>query len=214
MSSPLLIFAKAPVPGYAKTRLIPALGEQGAATLQQRMINHVVEEARLSGVGPVTLYCAPDSYHPLFQQLQQDHGLGICRQQGADIGERMLHGFEQTLKESEMAILVGTDCPQLDAKQFQAVHAALQGSEAVVIPALDGGYVLIALRRAFLDHLPTLFRGIEWGSDQVMEATRMVLDRSGLEWAELSPLSDIDIEEDLALLPPQWGVSNPCGLCS
>ncbi len=204
MNSPLLIFAKAPIPGYAKTRLIPALGEQGAAALQQRMTSHVTKEALRSGVGPVTLYCAPDPGHPLFQQLQQEHDLEIQRQQGADIGERMMHGFEQALGNSEMAILVGTDCPQLDSELFQAVHGALQNSEAVVIPALDGGYVLIALRQAFLDHLPILFMGVEWGSDRVMEVTRTALDGLGLEWVELSPLADIDIEEDLALLPAQW----------
>ncbi len=207
MTTRLLIFAKAPMPGYAKTRLIPALGEQGAAELQQRMTRHVVEEALYSGLGAVTLFCSPDTNHPSFQQLQREHDLSLQQQHGADIGERMMHGFEEALGGCERAILMGTDCPQLDAGQFQAVHAALQRSAAVVIPALDGGYVLIALRRTLLDHLPTLFSGMEWGSDQVMETTRSRLESLNLEWEALPPLADIDTREDLVLLPRQWGIS-------
>ncbi len=207
MTTQLLIFAKAPIPGYAKTRLIPALGERGAATLQQRMTRSVVEEALRSAVGPVTLCCAPDPNHPGFRRLQQEHGITLKGQRGADIGERMMDGFEQALQEHEAVILTGTDCPQLDAGQFRAVHAALQRSAAVVIPALDGGYVLIALRRALLSHLSTLFSGIAWGTERVMEATRTRLENLDLEWAELPPLADIDREEDLALLPKKWALS-------
>ncbi|HEY9360355.1 MAG TPA: hypothetical protein VIQ50_07980, partial [Xanthobacteraceae bacterium] len=86
----IAVLAKAPLPGFAKTRLIPALGTEGAARLQARLVEHAVATACAARIGPVTLWGAPDESHPLFQAIGARLGVALARQDGGDLGERML----------------------------------------------------------------------------------------------------------------------------
>lgn len=195
----LLIFAKAPVPGQAKTRLIPVLGPAGAARLQKRFCRDMLASTTAAGLAPVELWCSPDTTHPFFASCRADYGVALRTQRGADLGERMRDAFERALASSRYAAIIGTDCPGIGRHDLRQTYQALDdGMDAVLGPALDGGYVLIGLSRP----APMLFAGVDWGSDRVLAQTRKRLAQYGLRWRELAPHRDVDRPEDLALLAP------------
>jgi len=190
----LLVFAKAPVPGQVKTRLIPALGAQGAAQLHRRLVGRTLEIAIEPGVGPVELCCGSEPDHPFFLECARRYPLLLAAQGDGDLGERMQRAFERALDACDWAILIGSDIPALDAEYLRRAAMHLRsGCAAVLGPAEDGGYVLIGLRRP----LPGLFRGMRWGSATVLAETRSRLDRLGCRAAELQALWDLDRPEDL-----------------
>ena len=188
--------AKAPVPGLAKTRLIPALGADGAAALAARMLQHTLAEALAAGLGPVTLCAAPDAAHAAFAELVDARPIALADQGSGDLGARMQRAFERALARHAGALLIGTDAPALDAAVLRMACARLQDHDAVVGPAHDGGYVLIGLRRAE----PRLFADMPWSTPQVLALTRERLREAGLRWAELAPLHDVDEPADLVHL--------------
>lgn len=192
----VIVMAKAPVAGLAKTRLIPALGAVGAAALAVRMLDHAVGEALAAGIGPVTLCGAPEVSHPAFVALARDARVQLQPQGEGDLGDRMRRAFERALATHDQAVLIGTDAPALDAAALRAAAAALDAHDAVVAPAHDGGYALIGLRRV----APRLFEAMPWSSAQVMALTRERLREAGLRWSELPALRDIDEPADLVHL--------------
>lgn len=191
--------AKAPVAGLAKTRLIPALGAEGAAALAARMLTNAVGEARAAGLGPVTLCGAPDVSHPAFARLVDDGGLALHPQGDGDLGARMQRAFERALATHERAVLIGTDAPGLDAAVLRAAAEALASHDAVFAPAHDGGYALVGLRRV-APYRSRLFEAMPWSTAQVMAVTRERLREGGLRWHELPLLHDIDEPADLVHL--------------
>lgn len=190
------VFAKAPVAGFAKTRLAPALGWRGAARLQRHLTLTTLGTARDAAVGPVSLWCAPDSRHRFFRALRLHCTLTCYDQQGATLGERMAAAFGRYLR-SRTLLLIGTDCPALTPGHLRTAAAALRTVDASFYPAADGGYVLIGLRRQH----PDLFEDVPWGTDLVMQETRRRLERLGWSWWEGKALHDIDTVDDLAYLP-------------
>lgn len=192
-STRLLVFAKAPEPGIAKTRLIPLLGAEGAARLQARLTRRALTTAQATGVGRVELWCAPDANHPFFAAVGAESGVVLQTQRGADLGERMLHAATESLARARYALILGTDCPLLAWTHFRRVLDELcWGREAVIVPAEDGGYVLLGLARV----APELFRGIDWGTDRVLAQTHERLASLGFRVSELEPLPDLDRPED------------------
>src|SRR5437868_3801239 len=107
---PVAIFARAPVAGAAKTRLISRLGAEGAAALHARLVERALSQALAAGLGEVTLWCAPDASHPFFADCAARFGVRLRAQRGADLGARMLHAFEVA---QGPLILIGSDCPML-----------------------------------------------------------------------------------------------------
>jgi hypothetical protein len=188
--------AKAPVAGLAKTRLIPALGAQGAAALASRMLRHTLAEARAAWQGPVTLCGAPDPTHADFVAAAADGRITLEPQGEGDLGARMRRAFERALAAHPAAVLIGTDAPELDAAYLRGACAALSKNDAVLGPAHDGGYVLIGLRRVE----PRLFEAMPWSTDRVLAFTRDRLREAGLRWAELPTLHDVDEPGDLVHL--------------
>jgi rSAM/selenodomain-associated transferase 1 len=188
----IAILAKAPVPGYAKTRLIPALGAGEAAALHGRLLHAAVRTALAAGIGPVTLWCAPDSDDPEFAACRRHGPLALALQPDGDLGTRMLAAFDP----ARPTLIIGSDCPALTAAHLHKAAAALAAHDAVLIPAEDGGYVLIGLCRA----VPSLFREIAWSTPQVLPATRDRLRSAGLTWQEMPQLWDVDCPADLARL--------------
>lgn len=195
----VIVFARAPIAGASKTRLIPALGEKAAAGLHARMIEHTLESlADLPADCDLQLWCAPDTSHPLFARLAGRHGLSLHSQRGNDLGERMYHALDTTLQQHDHAIVIGTDCPGLATADILAASDALKaGVDVVIGPAADGGYWLIGVRAVSA----TLFREIDWGSDRVCEQTRQRIDRLDWQQHSLRMQTDIDRPEDLARLP-------------
>lgn len=202
MKIDILVFAKAPIPGYSKTRLIPVLGADGAALLQQKMTEQIVQHSVISDLGAVSLYCVPDGSHHSFTKLQREYPLTLKIQQGDDLGERMSRAIRSELEGSDAVILVGSDCPQLDSTILCGVGSELRQSDVVIVPAVDGGYVLIAMRQSASTHLEAIFGGIEWGSSKVLAQTEKRLSDTGLGWYKFPELRDVDREEDLEYLPP------------
>jgi len=190
----IAILARAPTPGFAKTRLIPALGEEGAARLQQRLIEQAVATACAAGIGPVTLWVTPDESHPMFHTLRASAGIMLARQCNGDLGARMLAAIAAV---DGAALVIGTDCPALTADHLQTATAALHsGNDVVVFPAEDGGYVLIGMHQP----VPDLFADMDWSTASVMGETRRRLKQLGLTWQEPVSLWDLDVPNDLARL--------------
>lgn len=198
MSTPVdvVVLAKAPIAGLAKTRLIPALGARGAARLQRRFTLRALGTALRSEVGPVHLYCAPDTQHRFFRALARCGQVSLQSQAPSDLGERMrsalmLHHL------SRPCILIGTDCPALTPQHLKrAAHVLISGQDAVFVPAEDGGYVLIGLARP----VPGLFDGVNWSTPFVMDQTRQRLLLAHATWQEPAILWDVDTPSDLARL--------------
>lgn len=181
----VIVFSRAPVPGRVKTRLVPRLGEWGAARLHARLTAQALRTARAAGCGPVELHIT--ARHSLLR--------GATLQRGPGLGERMQHALAGALRRHRGAIIIGADCPALRAGDVRrAARLLAGGSEVVLAPAEDGGYVLIGARRV----RPALFSGIEWGAASVYRATTERL--SGTRWRALRELWDIDRPQDLERL--------------
>ena len=192
----ILVFAREPVAGKAKTRLIPALGPEGAARLARVMLGHALMEAAGAGIGPVELVGDP---HPDTWN-RPVRGMATSAQVGADLGERMGGAVERTLTGGERAIVTGTDCPRLDAARIGEAARSLDAHDAAIIPATDGGYVLIGFAR--FDR--SVFANVEWGNGDVLAATLANIEPLGWTVWQGEPLADIDDPADLKHVPATW----------
>ncbi|PCC97719.1 DUF2064 domain-containing protein [Halopseudomonas pelagia] len=189
---PLLIFAKAPIPGTVKTRLIPALGADGACSLYRQLLLHTLHQTQ-DWPGSRYLYCAPDTSHPLFARLASEHHLQLRQQHGDDLGSRMAQALAE---HADGALLIGTDCPLISTAVLQEADQALQTHDTAIIPSEDGGYVMIGQRRPD----PATFVGMSWSHSQVMADTRGRLEAAGKSLWEGATLWDLDEPEDLPRL--------------
>jgi rSAM/selenodomain-associated transferase 1 len=197
------IMAKAPIPGLAKTRLIPSIGAHAAAVLQERLTERTVATAFAANIGPVTLWCAPDPSHPSFRDLVTRTTVTLKRQPAGDLGARMLSAMAAA---NRPVLVIGTDCPAFTAEHLRAAANALHDGAAVVLtPAEDGGYVLIGARSARSE----LFTGIAWGTATVLAETQGRVSALHLASVELTPLWDIDTESDLARLEREYPELSP-----
>ncbi|HET7848840.1 MAG TPA: TIGR04282 family arsenosugar biosynthesis glycosyltransferase [Pseudolabrys sp.] len=188
------VLAKAPIPGLAKTRLIPEIGAHAAAVLQERLTERAIEAAVAADTGPATLWCAPEIDHFSFQNLAARLPITLKRQPDGDLGARMLAAIAAG---NCATIVIGTDCPSLDADHLRKAATALcREAEIVITPAEDGGYVLIGARRPH----PDLFEAMPWGTHLVLAETRARLAALRLRAQEFAPLWDVDRPADLARL--------------
>jgi rSAM/selenodomain-associated transferase 1 len=184
----VLVFARAPVTGRAKTRLIPRLGESRATHLQRRLTQRAVEVARAAF--PVELHGT--SRHRFFRRFAVTFRL----QKGGDLGERMHHALAAALRRHRAAILIGTDCPVLTAGDLRRAARLLCSHDVVLAPAEDGGYALIGMRKARAG----VFRNISWGESSVLGDTLARIGESNLSCALLRTVWDVDRPEDLERL--------------
>lgn len=199
----LVLFARTPVPGRVKTRLIPVLGEAGATALYRSLLERQLAlVAGYEGAVP-QLWIDGDDDEGLFTDFPGSvHG-----QEGADLGERMHLALTKALASSRHAVLIGCDAPGITPAYLDQAFAALAGGcEVVLGPARDGGYVLIGMQQS----QPALFRDIAWGTAGVMAQTRRVLAAMGWSWRELDIQQDIDGPDDLASLE-ELGIELPGG---
>lgn len=196
----IVVFAKAPVAGFAKTRLIPELGEEGAAALARQMLQHTVNEALGAHIGPVQLCVTPDQQHPVWPALNFPQTVAFSEQGDGDLGQRMARAAQRILHQSKLVLLIGTDCPQLDSARLRAAAQALLDNDCSLIPAHDGGYTLLGLRQ----YHPSLFTNIPWSTAEVAQITRERIQALGWALAEFPALRDIDEPADLTWLPDGW----------
>ncbi len=197
----LIVFTRYPEQGTTKTRLIPALGEKGAADFQRKMVEHTVALAMpLSTSREVTVEIRYDGGS---DRMMKDW-LGpnfVYRPQGrGDLGARMKRSFEDAFSEGvDTAVMVGTDIPELSPATLQKAFDVLNQKDLVLGPAKDGGYYLIGLKRNVQPrYLTELFSGIVWGKGDVLEKTLGTARRIGLRHSLLEELEDVDRPEDLS----------------
>ena len=192
----VIIFAKAPIPGLAKTRLIPVLGEEQSALLHAALAERAIVTAQKSGAEAVELCCTPNCDAAFFQYCAEDFDVTLTEQGDGDLGERMLRAFDDVLQEFDKAVIIGADCPAMTAKHIRSAAQALDDVDVVLMPAEDGGYVLIGATRTDA----RMFAGIDWGTPEVLSAQRLNLVSCGLKWLETDTLWDVDRPEDLERL--------------
>jgi rSAM/selenodomain-associated transferase 1 len=197
--------AREPVPGRVKTRLMPALSALQAASLHSAMVEQTARTICDSGIGEVRLWVDGDENHALFAHCRRMGVSAILPQCSGDLGRRMAAICEHCLAEASAVVLVGSDAPSIDAAYLQSASQALAEVDAVLGPALDGGYVLFGLRR----FAPELFTGISWGEDTVLEKTLEKLEALRWSYRLLETLADIDRPEDLRHLPDDLRMSLP-----
>jgi rSAM/selenodomain-associated transferase 1 len=202
----IIIFAKAPLADFAKTRLAPALGPDGAARLALALLKLTVAEAIEAKLGPVELCVTPSPEHPAWAELRRDWSEALWSDQGTgDLGQRMARAAQRGLDLGTPVLLIGTDCPALDRLQMSKGAQALDTHDMVITPASDGGYVLLGLNQ----FAPELFADMAWSTETVAAETerRAAL----LRWhvCVLETLDDIDEPGDLRHLPDQLRRSLP-----
>lgn len=197
----VLAFLRHPIPDLTKTRLIPALGAVGAARVYRRIADRVLDEVRrmqrpnLRRVAWVTPAGSLEDVRswvgPLFDLRPQPPG---------DLGRRLAVAFAAAFDEGAKSVIaLGTDCPWVTARLLDDAFEALVNHDAVLGPALDGGYYLLGLSR-----LLPVFEGIPWSTEQTAAATLARLAQSGARTQQLPPLRDIDSPDDLAALLVDW----------
>ena len=202
----IAVFAKAPIAGAAKTRLIPLLGAQGAADAQRAMTLHTLKTAHAAAPGQVSLWSAGEHAHPFFVECARRFELACHPQCEGDLGQRMAHCLRTQLQTNDTVLLIGTDCPVRTADDLCAAARALQGgAQMVFTPAEDGGYVLVGAKRHGADlsaGFAQAFTEIAWSTAQVMAQTRARLTalgwQRGREWHELPEQWDVDTPADYA----------------
>ena len=193
----LILFTRYPEPGKSKTRLIPALGPEGAAELQREMTAHTVKTALSAGGVPVEIRHAGGTQERMQKWLGEK--LQYREQCTGDLGERMADAFATAFSdEVGRALLIGTDCPEITEGILREAFEALRRHDLVLGPATDGGYYLIGMRRsAAARAVPCVFRDIDWGTDGVFKATFAKVEKLGLSCTLLALLDDVDRPEDL-----------------
>lgn len=190
----LIIMTRAPVAGKTKTRLIPLLGGEGAALLHTHLLDTLLTRLCKNTRVKITLCCTPDTSHPFFKRCQDEYGVVLRNQVGSDLGERMYNALHQSLTHHDYAIVIGSDILELTSEDIiVAIHSLESGMDAVINPAVDGGYVLLGLSQINV----SIFEGVSWGSSCVMKQTVNRLQEAGWKWRELRTLWDIDRPDDL-----------------
>jgi rSAM/selenodomain-associated transferase 1 len=193
----VIVFARAPLPGRVKTRLVPRLGEWGAARLQARLTRQTLRTALAARCGALELHGTPRARHPFFLECRKDFRLRLQEQRGRDLGERMYRALAAALRRYSAALLIGTDCPVLRPPDLRRATRLLRGGcDVVLSPAEDGGYALIGARRVSR----RLFDGIAWGESGVYAQTVERLRALGYRWRALCRVWDVDRPEDLERL--------------
>ena len=195
-STLLIQFAREPVAGAVKTRMVPHLSPGAACALHCELVLRTCGTLVAAGLGRVELAVAGNAGHPLFERCRALGVAGISAQRGRGLGARMYRALQEGLGRFERVVLVGSDCPGIDRDYLARALDALDRAELVLGPAMDGGYVLVGCRRVHRE----MFAGIPWGTASVYAETANALRQLGIEWETLPPLADIDRPEDL----PAW----------
>ena len=193
----IVVFAREPVLGQVKTRLEPVLGEAGCLALYRSMLGRILTTVRQASLAPLALWVSSNVSHEFF--LSYCNKTDIHLQIGQDLGQRMVRAARECLAVEgvDSLLIIGSDCPAMDAKYLAAALEALQvGNEVVIGPARDGGYVLIGLNSPH----EQVFKDIEWGTERVLKQTLARVTAAKLPCHLLESLWDVDTPEDLKKL--------------
>ena len=187
----LSVFAKSPILGRCKTRLIPLLGAKAALAAHCELVEHTLGQvAAVDGI-PASLWVTEiEQQTQLWSDTWQ---LPLVLQEGAGLGERMFRSLENLCGVARQgALLIGTDCPDIDASYISAAGARLLDHDVVLGPAEDGGYGLIGMHQAH----KALFQNIDWGTDAVAEQTLCAAEKLQLSVFQMPKVWDVDRPAD------------------
>lgn len=193
----IVLFAKAPLPGQAKTRLAPALGQAGAAKLAAAMLDLALRQALAADIGPVELCMSPAPGHAAWADVVLASSVHTSDQGEGDLGARLARAARRCIANGEAVLLIGADCPELDSARLRQAASRLAEHDAVLYRAHDGGYPLLGLTRFDA----RLFEAMPWSTSAVADLTLARLDRLGWKVWLGETLQDIDEPADLAFLP-------------
>ena len=189
------VYARDPEPGRTKTRLLPALGAEGACRCYLCLLDATLEQVAAARPDEIEVWSDREPRHDALGERARKLGARLRVQRGPELGARMAESLEDALADGVLPVLVGSDLPGLTAAHLAEAAAALRaGADAVFAPAEDGGYGLVGLARP----APELFRAVPWGTGEVMAVTRRR--GEGLRLVELDPVWDVDEPEDLKRL--------------
>jgi len=191
----VFVFTKPPIPGKCKTRLIPYLGEEGAAILQKNLIHSIIVNLSNFQLCPFEIWQSEQNKYFSDLVTKSKNNIEIHTQSGSDLGARMSDAFEKGLKRLSKVIIIGSDCVEYSKDYLTNAIQILDQHEVVIGPAYDGGYVLVGATRFYSE----IFEDISWGSGHVFTETIVKLQFNNITYSTLSPLNDIDTEEDLGL---------------
>ncbi|MDQ3388288.1 MAG: TIGR04282 family arsenosugar biosynthesis glycosyltransferase [Gemmatimonadota bacterium] len=192
----VIVFVRAPRAGTVKTRLAASIGDEAALRVYRRLAERAVSEATASGAVVLVRFTPADAGEELRKWLG-DQPVFLPQGEG-ELGARMERAFTEAFAEGySRVVIVGSDLPDLSAELLRRAFVALERAEAVVGPALDGGYYLLGLRES----LPEIFRGVPWSTVEVLACTLRALGEQGITPVILETLGDVDEAEDL---PPGW----------
>lgn len=191
--SVVLVFSKAPVAGEVKTRLVPHISFEQAARLHAELTRDRLQVCTEAGLCDVQLWCSPDLRHPFFAECRDRYGIELQTQKGGDLGERMSNAIKAMLGRYRKIIIIGSDAPALDGGAIDTAIAALDDNDIVLVPAEDGGYVLIGA----VTHREGLLADVPWGTENVLADTLRNVRQLGLEYRLNGECWDVDRPEDL-----------------
>ena len=206
----LLLFARAPVHGRVKTRLVPPLTEEGALRLYRAFLEDASRAYLAPGAWDSVLAADPDPEHPEFARLFAPPWRRRGQAAG-DLGRRLTAAFQQEFAAgAPAAVAVGSDHPALPRRLMDEAFALLAGSrDAALVPAEDGGYCAIGLcARA---PVAEVFREIPWSTPSTLSVTRDRMRAAGLEVSLLETAYDVDRPEDLGRLRRDLARRDPAG---
>jgi len=192
--SRLLLFAKAPILGQVKTRLIPKIGAALACQLHRYLIVTLLHRFTQAALVPVDIWYAGEDQDGFFRDCAQRFSLRLFQQQGRNLGDRMSQAIDVSLKSADSVMIVGADCISIQAEHIIRAFETVAQQDCVALhPAEDGGYVSIAMRRLHAE----VFDNIDWGSDRVLSQTLSRAQRMSVPLRQLEMLWDLDRYEDL-----------------
>lgn len=194
----IIVFARFPEPGRAKTRLIPAIGPESAARLHEDLARYTLDVARETArrrACEIEVRFAGGDSARMAACFGDD--LTYVAQQGDDLGERLDQAVSAAFASGcQRTLVIGSDCPSISVESLCAGFAALEQAGVAFGPAADGGYYLVALAAPQSE----LFRGIEWSSERTLAQSLDVAKRIGLRIKLLETLADVDQPEDLLVV--------------
>ena len=198
----IIVFAKAPQSGFAKTRLIPALGAERAAELARQMLFNTLHEAIAAGIGTVELCVTPAIDQAAWQDVSLPVGIEISAQSEGNLGARLALASARALADAEQILLIGTDCVEMSGDLLREAAQALQEHDAVIHCTSDGGYALLGIKR----FNPFLFSDVPWSTEAVAGTTIARIRQLGWSLYVGQVLHDVDEPEDLKYLPAKSGL--------
>lgn len=193
MKPALIVFARQPVPGKAKTRLARHCGDKIAANIASYLLKETVSLAASVWQGPIALYCWPDPEHELFKELSGEYGLSLATQCAGSLGDKMYTALQNECSHHGAAAVMGTDVPHCPGQVLNEAYTLLSAGKSVIGPTNDGGYYFLGIQKP--DN--RFFKNINWGSDSVYSDTLARAEETGISFNKLPVVRDIDDWQDL-----------------